>query len=788
MISLLRNRSIAFKLVFFILSSCTFIFAVVFSYNYGVSRGIVLDRIDDLARTLTAGAVNKIESVLLPVEKIPEHLALALGKHFHTREELEELLFSVVDKNPEIYGAAIAFAPYKFDPNVSDLALYFYRRDGEVRSADLGSDSYSYRKWDWYTVPKKLERPVWSEPYFDKGGGETLMTTYSVPFYRETGGEKEFLGIATADMSLVGLQKFIASIKVGKTGYGFLISKKGTLITHPETDLVMDKTIQEVARLRNNPALLKIGGQMMRGEIGFAPVKDTSTGKETWMAFAPVPASDWSFAVMFPKGELMQDLHALNRAVLVIGLTGLVFLALAITLFSNSITKPLRVLAIKTKDVGSGHLDFELPPARSKDEVGSLTESFRHMKDALKRYITKLTETTSEKEKIQSELKIAQRIQMDILPKVFPPFPEREEFDIFAMMRPAKEVGGDFYDFYFIDEDHLCLAIGDVADKGVPAALLMAMTKTYMKSTVKVIHNVPGVMYKTNKELCIGNDSGMFVTAFCCILNVKTGEVFSSNAGHNPPLVIRKGKDPEFLEEDSGFALGAFEDVFYEEQKMVLRPGDTLLLYTDGVTEAMNRERQLFSEERLRKGLSKHRDDPIKEMVEKLVSGIDSFARGAPQSDDITVMVLKYYGKGSTGAEQKNNGKMTLKNDLPEIRRMAGIMDSFGKANGLSQELINDANLALEEIVNNIIYYAYEDKKEHLIHVRMNIESGELVLEVADDGKPFDPLSAPVSDTDRPIEERTEGGLGIFLSRRIMNSMEYKREDGKNILVMKKKI
>jgi len=430
MIPTIRNWSIVLKLAFFILSSCAIIFVFVFGYNYSISRGLLIEKIEDAAHNLTSGAVSKIESTLFSIEKVTEQLAHILEKSQFTENGLKDLLYSSVGRNPDIYGGAIAFEPYAFNKERADFSPYFYKKNGKVQFVDLGTDEYAYSKWDWYKIPKKLNRPVWIGPYFDKGGGDILMATYSVPFYRTSHGRKEFIGVVTADISLSWLEKFVSSIKVGKTGYGFLISDKGTLITHPEKDLVMKKTIEDIARIGKHQALLKVGEQMLQGKTGFKLIKDLVTKKETWIAFTPIPTTNWSLGVIFPKGELMANLHDLNRAVVLIGLAGLLFLAMVIILLSKSIITPLKILALKTRDVARGNLDFELPPARSSDEVGSLTESFRYMKSALKKYIEELTKTTSENERIESELKIAHGIQMSILPKIAPPFTENKEFEI----------------------------------------------------------------------------------------------------------------------------------------------------------------------------------------------------------------------------------------------------------------------------------------------------------------------------------------------------------------------
>jgi sigma-B regulation protein RsbU (phosphoserine phosphatase) len=787
MISIIRNRSIAFKLVFFILSSCVIIFAGIFTYNYSVSRGMLIDKIEDAARNLISGTVSKIEAKILPAEKVPEYLSIAMANPEVGKDDIVGFIRAALEKNPEIYGSAIAFEPYTFNKDSAYYSPYAYRKNGKIQFTDLGTDEYAYPKWDWYKVPKKLGLPVWSEPYYDRGGGDTLMVTYSAPFYRETGGKKKFTGIVTADLSLSWLEEMVSSLKIGKTGYGFLVSKEGKLITHPDKSLVMNESVLNIPAKRNGN-LYGVGSEMLKGKIGFVPTKDTATGKRIWIAYAPVPATGWSLAAVFPKEELMEDLHNLNRVVLIIGLIGLLFLAAVIILFSSSITKPLKLLALKTRDIAKGDLDFDVPGSDSKDEVGSLSQAFRYMKTELTSYIERLTKTTQEKEKIESELKIASRIQLGTLPRVIPPYTGRDEFEICATMKPAKEVGGDFYDFYFIDDEHLAFTIGDVAGKGVPAAIYMAISKTYIQSVAKMVKEPEEVLRKVNKALAHDNVSGMFVTVFLGILNIETGEVRYSNAGHNLPLVIRKGKDPEFFEGISSCVLGAFEDTPMEGGKIKFQPGDTLYMYTDGITEAMNIDKEQFSDERLKKRLTVHKDDSIKEMVAGTLSGIEAFTRGAPQSDDITIFILRYFGKGGHGAHAGKSEEYQIKNDLSEIRVLADLVEIFGKKNGFSSDLINDINLSLEEIIHNTIAYGYKDDSIHFINVRISLKGKELLLEIIDDAKPFNPLEAPKPDVDESIEERTEGGLGIFLVRNIMDKMEYRREKDKNILLLKKTI
>ena len=641
----MKRRGIAFKLILFIMTGITLIFSLIFGYNYLYSRRILLKNVEDNARNLALATTNRIETILRSMEVAATNLSTFLQQSaYDDKQRLLGLIRSFVECNPEIYGSTIAFEPYAYDQNSLYFSPYFYKSEGETKFTYIGGEGYHYFYWTWYQLPKELNRPVWNEPYYDEGAGNIIMSTFSVPLYKIFSGEKEFLGVLTADISLEWLQEIVSSIKIFESGYGFLISRNGTVVTHPFKDLIMHETIFSVAEAREDAHLREIGREMIRGESGFVPFTSIVTEHKCWMAYCPVPSTGWSLAVIYPQDELMADVVNMNRTIFLLFLVGL-FLLLGVIVFNaRSITKPLRMLARATRVISTGNLDAEFPQIKSKDEVGNLSESFVYMQNSLKRYIQDLTETTAAKERIESELKIAREIQMSIIPKIFPPFPDRPEFDIFACIEPAKEVGGDLYDFFFIDDDHICFMIGDVSGKGVPASLFMAVTKTLFKANTGEGIRPDEILVRLNNELSRDNDSCMFVTIFCGILNTKTGEVLYSSAGHNPPLFLCRDKEAEYLGTPGGIAVGALEGLSFKTERLVLHPGECLFMYTDGVTEAANLRDELFSEKKLRDDLSPLRDRPIKDIVSSLMEKIEDFSQGAPQADDITVMILKYFG------------------------------------------------------------------------------------------------------------------------------------------------
>ncbi len=646
----MRRGGITFKLISAILASVSLVFLAVVGVNYWHSRKTLLRNAEAHARNLTRAATYEIDAVLQPIEASVNTLANLLELHPISDEAgLEELLESLVGSNERIFGSTAAFDPFAFKPEERYFAPYLYREGGEIRLKYLGGEDYDYHYWTWYQLPKELERPVWSEPYFDEGGGKILMSTYSVPIYRREGETRRFVGILTADISLEWLQDFIASIRLYETGNAFLISRNGVFITHSVKTLIMNDSIFGVAEAREDPALREIGREMIRGGSGFVPFVCMKTEEESWMAYGPVPANGWSLGVVLPRDELMADVFSLGRWVLLVGGVGLLLLAMVIVLIARSITRPIRLLAGITREIAEGNLDGEAPPIRSRDEVGHLALSFEIMKRSLKQHIQKLTETTAAKERIESELSIAREIQMGILKRIFPPFPDRPEFELFAMIEPAREVGGDLYDFFFLDDHHLLFMIGDVSGKGVPASLFMAVTKTLLKAKAEHQTRTDEVVTKVNQDLAEENQSCMFVTLFCGILDTRTGEIHYTNAGHNPPLLVRKNAAAEYLPITGELAVGVLEDAEYSAETLRLEKGDLLFIYTDGVTEAMDTGRKLYGEERLEKIVPISNEKPVAELIGDVLEDVEKFSEGAEQADDITMLVLRYKGSGEEG-------------------------------------------------------------------------------------------------------------------------------------------
>jgi sigma-B regulation protein RsbU (phosphoserine phosphatase) len=647
LIKIIRGRKgLAFKLITSIFASIALIFLVIFVYNYDFSKSIVEKSLKTNAENLTRNGVSQIEKILYSIQKVPDNYSKIIENTDYSKETLVKILQQVVEINPEIFGAALAFEPNLFDKNEKYFMPYFFRKEGRLELLYLGSERYDYYTMDWYQIPKELKRPVWSEPYFDEGAGNTIMSTYSVPLYRTVNGERQFIGILTADVSLDWLQKFVNSIKVNETGYGFMISQNGTIVTHPTTKLIMNETIFSIAEAQNSTQLREIGRSMIRGESSFAEIEyhNLTTGQLSWIAYAPITINGWSIGIVFPVKEFMADIYTLSFRIFILALVGLIIILAVIIGISRSITSPLRSLSHASKKIAEGDFNVELPVIKTKDEMKELHDSFVYMQKKLAEYVVNLQETTSAREKIESELRIAREIQMGMIPHIFPPFPNLSEIDLFALLRPAKEVGGDLYDFFLIGDDKLCFAIGDVSGKGVPASLFMAVTRTLLRSVSTIDGSPAAVVSSLNKSLSYNNESSMFVTFFVGMLHLKTGELKFSNAGHNPPFMIRNDGKVEMFEITKSIPIGLFEEIKYTESVVHLQKGDKLFMYTDGVTEAENLDKVLYSAERLVSILQKNIIATPQQLIqcvdEDVALHVDKYA----QSDDLTMMTIVFYG------------------------------------------------------------------------------------------------------------------------------------------------
>jgi sigma-B regulation protein RsbU (phosphoserine phosphatase) len=387
-------------------------------------------------------------------------------------------------------------------------------------------------------------------------------------------------------------------------------------------------------------------------------------------------------------------------------------------------------------------------------------------------------------ERMSTELNFARDIQLDMLPLIFPAFPNRTEVSIYAELESAREVGGDFYDFYFLDDVHLCFVIGDVADKGAPGALMMAVSKTLIKSRASDDNEPASILTHVNDELSHDNKSSMFVTVFLGIINVKTGELVYTNAGHNPPYIRRSDGSLQKIDAFHGPVIGAMPGLSYQQDNDLLGPGDVILLYTDGVTEAFNEEEELYSEARLEALLPSATLDSAENIVVGTIAEVNQFTGEAEQSDDITLLAVQYLGLPEEMTVQELD--ITIKNSYEDMGIIDELFSKFAKENDLADTVRQSMSIVLDEMLNNIISYAYQGEKEKEINVHFELSGNRLVLMIKDSGVPFNPFTREIPDISESVEVREIGGLGIHMVRSMMDEVSYQRQINENVVTLVK--
>ena len=425
--------------------------------------------------------------------------------------------------------------------------------------------------------------------------------------------------------------------------------------------------------------------------------------------------------------------------------------------------------------ITKGDLDI-IVDVRSNKEFSSLSDDINSTVSTLKRYIAEAAA------RIDKELEYAKQIQLSALPTNFP---DNEDFSICAQMIAAKEVGGDFYDFYKLNDTTVAFLAADVSGKGIPAAMFMMTAKTIIKDLAERSMAVNDIFTKANEKLCENNESGMFVTAWMGILDLTTGKLQFANAGHNPPLIKRSNGDFEYLKSRAGFVLAGMEGIRYRVNELELSPGDRLFLYTDGVTEATNAENKLYGEDRLLTFMNQSASMVATEFLPALKVNIDEFVGEAPQFDDITMLMFDY--KPNRGVTQMVNETFPAK--VESLSDVLGFVDQTLESYECPMKIQTAICVAIEEVFVNVAHYAYGEGEGNMtLGIGFDAQSREITFRMADKGSPFDPLKKPDPDITLSAEEREIGGLGIFITKKTMDTVTYAYENGENILTMIKKI
>jgi len=771
-------NSIAARLIFVLTASAVIIIAAGMLLDYRISRQEILQRLNEQATMEVQVVIADLENWLNGVEATTALLARILEQRSYSRDNLQDMIRDVVANNDEIFGAAIALNPALAEAE-GGFAPYYYTKDGQTLYADLASRKARYQEQAWFTEPLAQGRAMWSEPYFDAGGGEVDMTTFSVPVYRSgADGKRIAYAVVTADVTLDALNKVLQQLHLGNSSHGLLFSREGIVMSARNDASSMQHYTTLHYQGLDKDSWHQLFQRALRGETSTMDFPCRQRDERCTIRLGRLNTTGWPVGVGYRQAEVLSPLHRYEIKTAAVSAATLLLVVLAVFLVTSRLTRPLAQLTRATEDMASGNLDIPLPRASGDDEIARLVRSFGTMNRELKTYIADLESATATRSRIEGELAAARDIQMSMLPEGGEALVRDAAASLWARVAPARTVGGDLYS-YFQRQRQLFLAVGDVSDKGVPAALFMARAISLIQQIHTPSTPPETAMAELNNALERDNENCMFVTLFLGVLDIDTGELCFASAGHTAPSLLR-GSRVDIIEQRTGPALGLAPDQDYPRNTLQLLNNDRLAIFTDGIDEAFNETGDMFGIDRFNQALQASSDEDIAAAGDNLFQRIRQHAGVQPQSDDITLLLLDY----TPESEQRARQDFDLAEQL--TARVQAWMTPILADWGIPAAAAGELKLVAEEIVTNIQKYAGLDAAGN-VELLLQRDGDTLTLETTDPGRAFDPLhDAHRSTLGADIETAEIGGLGVHLLTQLTDHQSYRRTDGLNRLRVQK--
>jgi sigma-B regulation protein RsbU (phosphoserine phosphatase) len=744
---------------------------------------------DELAGRMAAS----LDAVIRPIEGGIRTVAHQLEEIDPPATEYPRRIHGILAAWPEIYGSTIAVEAGGRDAKYGPFAPYFFRRGYGIGFSDLARESYGYRELPWYRRAADARLPIWSAPYFDAGGGETWMVTYSVPFFRKVGAARGrakadeprvLAGVVTADLALDWVSSTAAKATLGPIGMGWLASPPNVRPFVAPIGATPERLTRFDPALRPETAVAA-GEAMLGRHVTFGLLPSGLAADPAYLAVRHLQTLDWRLMLVIPRAELLANARALLQRQLSLGAFGLALLVAAIWLVAAGVARPIRALARAVGAVSADDATFELPAAPRSDELGVLTDALGRMRDSLHRHIQLRAESLAERARLAHELEIAAGIQQSMLPNgdgadAVPP-----AVAVAAALRPAKEVGGDLYDYFTRPDGSVLFAVSDVSDKGIPAALFMARLSGLLRVLGAAGEPPDRVLAEMNARLVEGNDACMFATIGCGVLDVATGFLRYASAGHEPPFVRHPDGTVTALPAENGAALGIDAGADYRCTETFVAPGDTLVLFTDGVPEAEAHDGSLFGLERLSAVLGRASDGEPEALIRAVAGTVAAEGSGFHATDDLTVMAIEWRPSEVTVRRAGDGGvewRIEPETSAGGIRRAQQWLRALLAARAVDRERLDDVELVAEELLTNVVRVAADTADGVRLVVDCALTASEIVLAFRDDGVAFDPTARALPRLDLDVADRDVGGLGILLVRRIADACRYARVDGWNVL------
>ena len=788
----MKKRTFASRLSLRIMAVLIVIMAIIMAVVYLITKDSMAHEAEARYEGIILHTNEKIRGVLSDVYVAAINNVNVIERDLNDSDLLQQHLERMVSQNPYMSSCRLIFESDFYPQKGHNFEIYAWRdSSGVVRGKQMNERHPDFLVHAWYKRAFEQEKDDWTPPYLDRAASQLLTTTYLTHIHDKRGRKVGMLG---ADVSLEWLRKRHnredAEIHkryeqgFSEQSYSFIIDHDGTYLIHPDESRVLKMKIQDVIDKSPNTIDDAMVKRMLNRESGTCRINND--GQNCWVFYSYVKYADWTVVIVVPEAIINYKGNLLANIILTVLFVGLLVIYLLSSHLIRKNMRPLSRFVTAARQVAQGDFDIELPEVKSR-EVDALRNAFKEMQTSLSNYVEELKETTASNVAMDQELRIASDIQQRMLPKVYPPFPERTDIDIFGEVVTAKKVGGDLFDF-FIRDDKLYFSIGDVAGKGVPAALVMAVARSMFRSASMTYVSPKLIVESINRSVCQSNDSFMFVTLFMGVLDLANGRLLYTNAGHEPPVLVG-GAHTRFLNANNNIPLGLRPDWEYTEQRSIVDRDTTLFLYTDGYTEAETVEREQFGKQRMcdeALRLSAENLDS-RSFVRKIRRAERVFVNFIPQCDDISLLAIKY--KGSMSNPLYHRG-ISLLNDVKEVPALGIFVGSICADMHFNELTEQGLRLAVEEAVVNIMNYAYPQgtRAVILIEVDADADNETLTFVLCDEGVAFDPTTYQEVDVDAHVGQQKVGGLGIHLMRHYMDSLSYERKDGQNVLTMTKKI
>lgn len=629
----LKHRNFASKLSFYIVIGTTVLFLALFVLLTVLALNTIrYESIERANKTLDA-TIAKVENVMQKVELSTQNLAWVVLENIDNPDKMFEIGAYSLDANEILYGNSITFEPAYFPSKGEYYMVYSFRNeDGNIDTDQIGGYDYDYFTMEWYLGAKLLGKPYWSEPYFDEGGGDAMMATYSVPLF---GKEGQFIGVVTGDILLENLTSIVNGIHAFESSFNTILSNSGTFLTHRNPAMVFNHSIVSLGMAINSEELLEVGMDLRQKGNGYKEFDDEK-GMRNFVVYGHLQ-NGWAVGIICPIISLLRESNQFSWIMVIAIILGIFLLYFITKRLINRLVQPITEFAFSAQTIAKGNFHARIPEINSEDELKQLHDSLAYMEKSIDSYISELRQTTATNERFSNELNIATSIQMSMLTK---DFPQRDDLDVFARLKPAKEVGGDMYDV-FLKGDDLYFTVGDVSGKGVPAALYMAISRSAFRFITGLNLEISEVVSRINNAFTDGNERGMFITLFAAKLNLKTGEMTYCNAGHNPIVIVRPDGKAVFNKAKPNLAAGLFPDFPYQQESIKVEKGSRLFIYTDGVSEAENSVKELYGDDRLLEFCAKEpATETSEEFISHLTASMKEFTKDNEQNDDITMMSI----------------------------------------------------------------------------------------------------------------------------------------------------